>query len=116
MSSLKLPKGWEIVKATYRRDGVFARCSHTLRIIILTLPWWARPFRWWVLQHELGHAHGIEHDHGAPPFCIMHGSPNDDGWHEKGLLVWAKIAWAALKRRDWFCQQCRAKMILHKDG
>lgn len=106
--SLKLPEGWRVIKTAYVGNGIFARCYSAYREIFLTIPWWVRPFKWFVLQHELGHAWGIEHDHQAPPWCIMYGDPAGSGWHEKGLGIWLRIAWAAWRRKDWFCPQCRA--------
>jgi len=109
--NLQLPDGWTLKEDQYGNDGVFARCSFKDKTITITVPWYLRPLKRWILLHELGHANGIPQD-CSDKTCIMYGTPGNDGWHEK-VSVLARL-WGRVKRGDWFCKRCRNCLRAYK--
>lgn len=87
--------------------GLFGKHSRLSKVVYVYLPWGIVGD--FVEAHERVHVvTGVRQDHEAPPYCLMNGSRDSDGWEEKGPLVWLNILGAAMRRGDWLCQECRA--------
>lgn len=81
------------------KRGLFGWHDPGLRAIYVYLPLW--PFSKLIIAHERWHAWtGQRTD--VQGYDLM--SPR------KGLIAWARICWGALRRRDWFTPDNRARL------
>jgi len=104
-----LPPGWRVDRRFdwgRLRRGMLAWHSFGTKTVYLCWPFW--PVTRWTRGHEAVHAwtrNSCDHPDGEA--CLMSGT-NRDNWAEKRPDRLAGIWFAALRRGDWLCPDCRA--------